>query len=295
MNEKKANTFTKIILPIIIILCVIAADQITKIAVVKYNDSKAIEEGDNPNSGDLNPTWLSYNPVNILGDWLRINLVYNDSAIFGMNFGLPEAILSNNIKADEFENKVLNNVSEYHKKTLLENYIKDEDKQVYILKKGIEKQVEQKLISIIKPYGYITPVKYIILIGLTSLSTIIVIFILTRIKPERLMPKILISFIIGGAFGNLIDRIFGYITLKGEMKLFFMNGVVDWIDMGLPAGVFGLERRLPWAFYNIADSCLTISIILLLLYVIFSKKSNDIFISRKKKEKDNIVTTPTTD
>lgn len=63
--------------------------------------------------------------------------------------------------------------------------------------------------------------------------------------------------ILGGAIGNLIDR--SYIFFSGTYE-----GVVDFIDVG--AGGFR------WYTFNIADSAVTIGVILYLLYSLFRIK-----------------------
>ncbi len=64
--------------------------------------------------------------------------------------------------------------------------------------------------------------------------------------------KICYALVIGGAFGNLADRIiYGY--------------VIDFIDIHI-AGAH-------WPVFNIADACLTVGIFLLLYKTIFTKKT----------------------
>ncbi len=58
------------------------------------------------------------------------------------------------------------------------------------------------------------------------------------------MESIVVGLIVGGALGNLIDRI-------------RIGAVVDFIDMGI--------GRLRWPTYNLADAFITIGIIILIL------------------------------
>ncbi len=60
--------------------------------------------------------------------------------------------------------------------------------------------------------------------------------------------------IIGGAFGNLIDRI-------------YMSKVVDFIDVG-----FGRHR---WPTFNVADAAITIGIIVVIIFQIKETLSSD--------------------
>ena len=67
-----------------------------------------------------------------------------------------------------------------------------------------------------------------------------------------------LALILGGAIGNLIDR----------STIFFVQnyeGVVDFIDVGI-----GTSR---WYIFNIADSAVTVGILLYLLYTLFTHKT----------------------
>lgn len=153
--------------------------------------------------------------IKLIGDWLRVGLIYNNNIIFGFGDFIPEAV---------------------------------------------------------KPF---------ILIGSGLIAFGLIIFIFTKIKQDRLFPRLCFGLMMGGALGNLFDRIFGWIIYKGEWKLIFEKGVVDWIDFGIPKGMFGLENGWRWYTFNIADSSLIIGIILLILYMIV--KRNDEFFKVKEK------------
>lgn len=129
-------------------------------------------------------------------------------------------------------------------------------------------------------------IKPFILILTTLIALVVIIAIYTRIKQDRLFPRICFGLIIGGALGNLFDRLFGWIFFKGEWKLIFDKGVVDWIDFGIPKGMFGLENGWRWYTFNIADSFITISIVLLIIYIIATK--NDDFFKESKSNKKTI-------
>lgn len=76
---------------------------------------------------------------------------------------------------------------------------------------------------------------------------------------KLLLYNLAIVFIIGGCFGNMIDRFF-----RGDL------GVVDFLD----------PKFVNFAVFNVADSFLTVGAILLAIYVVFIYKEPD----KKKKE-----------
>jgi len=78
------------------------------------------------------------------------------------------------------------------------------------------------------------------------------------------IERLSLSLILGGAIGNLIDRILIYIPNSNY------TGVIDFIDIGIAS------HR--WYIFNVADSAVTVGIILYLTYSTFfeneKRKSN---------------------
>ena len=83
-------------------------------------------------------------------------------------------------------------------------------------------------------------------------------------RTERLLFRLSLALILGGAIGNLIDRTF-YGVIFGESALFH-GKVVDFIDIDffkISIGSFSLNRF--WVF-NIADASVSIGVIMMLLF-----------------------------
>ena len=80
-------------------------------------------------------------------------------------------------------------------------------------------------------------------------------FILYNSKQFVYAEQLSLSLILGGAIGNLIDRVLLYIPNSTY------TGVVDFIDIGIAT------HR--WYIFNIADSAVTVGIILYLIYSTF--------------------------
>jgi signal peptidase II len=79
-------------------------------------------------------------------------------------------------------------------------------------------------------------------------------------KPQ-IWGKVSLMFIVGGALGNIIDRLF-FFNQDGVMA------VVDFIDIGI-----GNHR---WYTFNVADSFVVIgAIILAVIFLFFEKKQKD--------------------
>jgi signal peptidase II len=87
---------------------------------------------------------------------------------------------------------------------------------------------------------------------------------LYRIRQEAFVIRLALALILGGAVGNLIDRVF-YGVIFGEAPLFY-GKVVDFIDVDF----FNLEflgihaSRFP--VFNFADASVTSGVVLLLLF-----------------------------
>ena len=90
------------------------------------------------------------------------------------------------------------------------------------------------------------------IIPLLVLLAVLVAFFVTKELSQ--VQRWFIAGILGGGFGNLIDRFFR------------PDGVVDFIDVKF-YGLFGLER---WPTFNIADSAVLVCEIALVLSFIFS-------------------------
>ena len=98
---------------------------------------------------------------------------------------------------------------------------------------------------------------------LTSVATILLIVYFFKAKEKGTLFYTGLVIIIGGAIGNLIDR-------------FRIKQVIDFIEIGI--------KRFKWPVFNIADSFVTIGIIVILYVWIFGKK--------REKNADNGRTNP---
>jgi signal peptidase II len=102
-------------------------------------------------------------------------------------------------------------------------------------------------------------------LSMFSIVAVIGIFVfLYMMREERLGFRLSLALILGGAIGNLIDRVF-YGVLYGEGAL--LHGrVVDFIDVDFfHVNFFGYHFTRFFVF-NIADSAVTVSVVLLLIF-----------------------------
>lgn len=108
---------------------------------------------------------------------------------------------------------------------------------------------------------------------LSIAATIIVLIYLYKMRNENLVLVVALSFIFGGAIGNLIDRL-------------FYGSVVDFLDFEFfdiyfPAFNF-LSIEFPdfeltrWPIFNIADSAVTIGMIIIAWMMFFIKDTTKI-------------------
>ena len=87
---------------------------------------------------------------------------------------------------------------------------------------------------------------------------------LYRIRQEAFVIRLALALILGGAIGNLIDRVF-YGVIFGEGSLFY-GKVVDFVDVDFfNLDVLGIHAtRFP--VFNIADASVSCGVVLLLLF-----------------------------
>lgn len=100
-----------------------------------------------------------------------------------------------------------------------------------------------------------------ILLSLFSVfASIALIWYLGKIKFAHNGVRFGITLILAGAAGNMIDRVF-YGVIYGESPLFY-GKVVDFLRVDVP-DMFGMTH---WPVFNIADSCVSIGIVLLIIF-----------------------------
>lgn len=85
-----------------------------------------------------------------------------------------------------------------------------------------------------------------------------------HVRKEPLIIRLTLAMILGGAFGNLIDRIF-YGVIFSEAPLFY-GKVVDFFDMDFfHINIFGIQMDR-FAVFNIADACVSTGLVMMLLF-----------------------------
>ncbi len=88
---------------------------------------------------------------------------------------------------------------------------------------------------------------------LIVVSLVMIVFIIlfdAKYKPKSKLYLVGISFVLGGALGNLVDRV-------------FLGGVRDFI-------IFEFWKDFPT--FNVADSFLVVGVVILILYILFFEK-----------------------
>lgn len=96
------------------------------------------------------------------------------------------------------------------------------------------------------------------------IASIGLIFYLYHIRNENFPARLSIAFILGGAVGNLIDRMF-YGVFYGYAPLFY-GKVVDFLDFDFFDVTFFGRSYDRFPVFNIADSAVTIGVLLLLVF-----------------------------
>lgn len=106
----------------------------------------------------------------------------------------------------------------------------------------------------------------IILLAISCAATAILSYIIVKYIKSFINQKLLtisLGFILGGCFGNLIDR---FLTVIHQR-----DGVVDFVGMWI--------GKYQWPIWNIADAFLVVGIIILAIWMLFftdkKEKTND--------------------
>ena len=107
----------------------------------------------------------------------------------------------------------------------------------------------------------------------TLIATLLIIYFIYKNKNEGLYFRSALAFILGGAVGNLIDRLF-YGLIYGYAPLFY-GKVVDFFHFNVPDfNLFG-KTFYSWPIFNVADISVTVGFVMILFGYsrVFNKKS----------------------
>jgi signal peptidase II len=114
-------------------------------------------------------------------------------------------------------------------------------------------------------FGFNPGINFKLWISIFSIvASIGLIVYIYRVRNQSLILRLSLAFILGGAIGNLIDRMF-YGVFYGYAPLFYGH-VVDFLDFDFfHFSLFGrtFDR---WPIFNIADASVTIGVIILLFF-----------------------------
>ena len=94
----------------------------------------------------------------------------------------------------------------------------------------------------------------IFLIISSVIASTFIIFLAQRVPEKERAKRVFLGMILGGALGNLVDRI-------------YPGSVIDFINMGI-----GPYR---WPYYNVADSAVTVGGILLIITYSLKRESRE--------------------
>ena len=103
----------------------------------------------------------------------------------------------------------------------------------------------------------------LILTLLTIVIAGVLVWYLRQIANGHWAPRLAVTLILAGAVGNLIDRAL-YGVIFGEAPLFY-GRVVDFIEVDIPDITWLGDVHTHFPVFNIADSCVTVGVLLLLL------------------------------
>lgn len=111
------------------------------------------------------------------------------------------------------------------------------------------------------------------LFGIVSiLASVLILYYLYKSKDAKFGFRLSLAMILGGAIGNLIDRVF-YGVIFGYDGLFY-GRVVDFVDVDFfNINIFGYQFDR-WPIFNVADASITIGVVLLLIFHKPSQKSD---------------------
>ncbi len=116
-----------------------------------------------------------------------------------------------------------------------------------------------------------------------SVGLIIYIFI---VRNQRLSIRLALAFILGGAVGNLIDRMF-YGVFYGYAPVLY-GRVVDFLDVDFfNISLFGRNYDR-WPIFNFADAAVTIGVLILIIFYKKNTQESEKFVSETPKTQNEL-------
>jgi len=97
----------------------------------------------------------------------------------------------------------------------------------------------------------------------TIVATLLIIYFIYKNRHERFHIRLALAFILGGAIGNLIDRIF-YGAIFGYAPIFY-GRVVDFFHLDIPDFKLFGKAFYSWPIFNVADISVTIGFVMILV------------------------------
>lgn len=111
-------------------------------------------------------------------------------------------------------------------------------------------------------------------------ASVVLIFLLKKIRNNHFAIKLGFTLILAGALGNLIDRVF-YGVFYGYAPLLY-GKVVDFVQVDVPDVDLGFYSMTHFPVFNVADSCVTVGIVILLLFYKHIPSIDEIFSFKRK-------------
>lgn len=105
--------------------------------------------------------------------------------------------------------------------------------------------------GLLKQFG--SQYKLAAMLSVSAVALVLLFVLMTQVKKNQKLQLLCLSLILGGAAGNLIDR-------------FRFGEVVDFLDVHW-------RNLYHWPAFNVADSAITVGILLMLLDELFLKKA----------------------
>lgn len=116
--------------------------------------------------------------------------------------------------------------------------------------------------------GLSSGVRVPLFIGVTILAIAFMLWFFHRIEAKQRLLAAALASVLGGAVGNLIDRI----------RVGYVVDFIQWyvtFDKPHNLGLFTIEAgEKQWPTFNIADAAITVGVVLLLLEMIFGHSKN---------------------
>ena len=120
----------------------------------------------------------------------------------------------------------------------------------------------------------------------TVIASLVILLYIFQLKERQIWARLAMTIILGGALGNLFDRIFRGQVVDFLDFEFFNIHIPAFQLFSLQFPGYSLER---WPVFNVADIAVSVGMVLLLIYILFFEQEEENLIQAERSDSSEMI------